>query len=85
MTDRKSKDKFKLAPSASTIAVKAAWYDHFAKIWYEYPRRFKTDSASTPSICLRGRWLADAGFSVGQKLDVEISAKGILLKMRQSK
>ena len=66
------------------MTIKATWYDHFAKHWYEYPRRFKGDPAAIPSLCLRGRWLADAGFPVGQKVDVEVLAQGILLKMRPS-
>ena len=84
MRDKESGTKFRPVVPDQPITIKATWYDHFAKHWYEYPRRFKADSAAIPSLCLRGQWLADAGFPIGQKVDVEVSAKGILLKMRPS-
>ena len=55
MRDQNSKTESKPHVRDKTVAIKAVWYDYFAKIWYEYPRRFKADSASTPSICLRGK------------------------------
>jgi len=33
-----------------------------------------------PFIRLRGKWIADAGISIGETLDVSVTSEGILIK-----
>ena len=61
------------------------WYDHFANLWYEYPRKTRTDFPQIPSICLRGHWISAAGFHVGEKLEVRVSGDSIVLTVRRTK
>lgn len=66
-----------------TVDVRGAWYDHFADHWYEYPRKARTDSAQIPSISLRGNWISEAGFVLGEKLQVRVSGNSITLTGRK--
>ena len=65
-----------------SITIKGVWHDHFANLWYEYPRRTRTEFPQVPSICLRGHWISQAGFAVGDKLDVRVVGNTIVLTMR---
>lgn len=62
--------------------INGVWHDHFANQWFEYRRGTITDSAQIPSIWMRGHWIAAAGFSIGEKVEVDVSPGVITLKLR---
>jgi len=68
---------------ARSVTINGVWFDHFANLWYEYPPKTRTEFTQMPSICMRGHWISAAGFSVGEKLDIEVSANSITLKSRK--
>lgn len=65
------------------LTIDAVWYDDTAGQCFELVTVRKNDPRLTPSIRLVGKWLGDAGFIAGQKVDVRVSPRTITLKLRE--
>ena len=65
-----------------TLIVDAVWYDDIAERCFELQTMKKNDPRLTPSIHLLGKWLIDAGFVAGKKVEVCVSPRTITLKLR---
>ena len=67
----------------SSMRITGAWYEGTIHEWRECLPRYRYNAALTPSIRAVGNWLVEAGFQVGQRVDVNVSPGVIALTLRK--
>ncbi len=66
------------------LKVKSVWYDPFADHWYEYPVKAKVQN-EIPGIWIPGDAITQAGFTVGDCLETEISPGKLVIRLRTAR